>query len=93
MGERVAFGILQEQMLNYNEPVSMTFRSFDGDTITIATNGGRQASDVMVHITGPTGEDPLPLHKWWGRHVVAGPTDEAYVDITPVSNWTSSSAA
>ncbi|MEM6941610.1 MAG: bromoperoxidase [Pseudomonadota bacterium] len=37
MGERVAVGILLEQMQSYDEPVSMTFRSFDGDKITIST--------------------------------------------------------
>ena len=94
MGERVAFGILQEQMLNYNEEVSMTFRSFDGDTITIWTNGGRRASDVMVRITDTTNSD-IPLSVWWNRHVAefAGPVDQTFVDITPVSNWTQSSAA
>ncbi|MEM9248428.1 MAG: bromoperoxidase [Pseudomonadota bacterium] len=35
MGERVAVGILVEQMRSYDEKVEMVFRSFDGDLIEI----------------------------------------------------------
>lgn len=37
MGERVAVGILVEQMRSYDEPVTMVFRSFDAEVITIST--------------------------------------------------------
>ena len=40
LGERMAVGILQEQMLTYREPLSMRFTSFDGDHIMIAGTGG-----------------------------------------------------
>ncbi|MEO0569926.1 MAG: bromoperoxidase [Pseudomonadota bacterium] len=37
MGERVAVGILVEQMSSYDEPVRLVFRSFDGEVITVST--------------------------------------------------------
>jgi len=42
MGERIAVGILQEQMTNYPERVSITFPSFDGERVeVISRNGAR----------------------------------------------------
>ncbi|MFN0120004.1 MAG: vanadium-dependent haloperoxidase, partial [Blastocatellia bacterium] len=35
LGERVAIGILEEQKLTYNEPVTMSLTKFDGTRITI----------------------------------------------------------
>ncbi|MEL7115935.1 MAG: vanadium-dependent haloperoxidase [Pseudomonadota bacterium] len=35
LGERIAAGILQEQMLTYNEPVELSFRDFDGEMVEI----------------------------------------------------------
>jgi len=60
MGERVAAGILQEQMATYNDPCSMRLPSFDGDRIVISTTGrGDGRLDVLG---GDAGE-------WWSRHL------------------------
>ena len=65
MGERVAVGVLQEQMLTYREPLSMRFTSFDGDRILITGSGGSvegqtasgyDRADARVHIW-PAGDD------------------------------------
>lgn len=45
MGERVAVGILLEQMQSYDEPVSIVFRSFDGEIIEIST---ANAHEVII---------------------------------------------
>lgn len=66
MGERVAVGMLEEQMLTYSEPVSMTFTSFDGDTIKISTDGGKSAESVQVLIN----DGAISHDDWWSRHVV-----------------------
>ncbi len=63
MGERIAVGILQEQMTTYPDPCSMRVPSFDGDRLLISTTGrGDAALDV---IGGDAGE-------WWGRHLAQG---------------------
>jgi len=60
MGERVAAGILQEQMATYNDPCSMRLPSFDGDRVILSTSGRGDATlDVMG---GDAGE-------WWDRHL------------------------
>ncbi|CUH82461.1 hypothetical protein [Tropicibacter naphthalenivorans] len=58
LGERIAVGILHEQMSNYNEPVSMYLKSFDGDRITIKTDG---KFDVELDVEGKTAD-------WWLRN-------------------------
>ena len=63
MGERVAVGMLQEQMLCYGEPVSMRFHSFDGDKIAIRTTGDHL--DAAVEIDGDSGK----FCEWLRRHV------------------------
>ncbi len=71
MGERIAVSILQEQMLTYREPVSMRFKSFDGDHILIAGTGGTiGANDALVFVwdedgNGGTEQD---FKDWWNRH-------------------------
>jgi hypothetical protein len=65
MGERVAVGILLEQAPCYGETVEMTFKSFDGDLITIAGNGG---SCPSLSIMDRAGRVVQPDH-WWLRHV------------------------
>lgn len=60
MGERVAVGILQEQMLTYNERVTLRFRDFDGHDITLATDGTGMASKVTL--TPPAG---MTEAEWW----------------------------
>ncbi len=61
LGERVAVGILHEQMTNYNEPVSMNFHSFDGDRVTISTDG---MDDVTLDVSNGTPQ-------WWLRNTGA----------------------
>jgi len=48
LGERVAVGILQEQMLAYPEPVSMRLHTFDGEQMTIAGKGDGETATVDV---------------------------------------------
>ncbi len=67
MGERIAVGLLQEQMLTYREPVSMRFTSFDGDNVLISgTGGSRGNNDALVDIWGADG-DKVTLDDWWVR--------------------------
>lgn len=61
LGERVAVGILHEQMTNYNEPVSMHFHSFDGDRVTIARD---KYGKITLDVTGGTAQ-------WWLRNTGA----------------------
>ena len=60
MGERVAAGILQEQMATYNDPCSMRLPSFDGDRVVISTTGRGDAR--LEVLGGDAGE-------WWSRHL------------------------
>lgn len=46
LGERVAVSIIEEQLSLYDEPVSMSFTTFDGEPITISSNG--DTSRVVV---------------------------------------------
>lgn len=64
LGERVAVGILEEQMHNYAEDVKMHLRSFDGDQITIE----RRGKLVETHIRD-SAMAPVHMHDWWVRHV------------------------
>jgi hypothetical protein len=65
MGERVAVSILLEQAPTYGEEVSLTFKSFDGDHITIYGEGGSCPSLSILDHRG----DPVADHDWWLRHV------------------------
>lgn len=67
MGERIAAGILEEQMLDYTEPLQLSFKSYDGDDITIGTNGGSTAAAVMFMVNGD--DNPAARDEWWLRHV------------------------
>ena len=49
MGERIAVGILQEQMLTYPEKVSMKLKTFDGEKMEIVGHGDGQSVDVNVN--------------------------------------------
>ncbi len=73
LGERVAVGILQEQMLTYPEATSMRFHSFDGDEIEIHSEGNSPlytSRDVTVQVNGRTEYDA-----WLKRHVSGAPGD------------------
>lgn len=63
LGERVAVSVLEEQMAMYDEVVSMTFTSFDGDRIRII--GNADSSRVIVH--DGSGQ-PVSSMAWYGRY-------------------------
>lgn len=70
-GERIAVGILQEQMLTYREPVSMRFTSFDDDYVMIAgTGGSKDMDDAMVFVWDKNkhGGTKADFQNWWTRH-------------------------
>ncbi len=48
MGERMAVGILQEQMLTYPEPVTMRLTTFDGERMMICGTGDGVKSSVKL---------------------------------------------
>jgi hypothetical protein len=58
LGERIAVSILEEHLSLYEEPVSMSFTSFDGEQIRIASNGGTS----RVIVDGSTSAD------WYDRY-------------------------
>ncbi|WP_432201301.1 hypothetical protein ACRAQ7_03600 [Erythrobacter sp. W53] len=66
LGERIAIGILMEQIPSYGEEVESTFKSFDGDLITIT---GTSASCPALAICDRDGLAASP-RDWWLRHVV-----------------------
>ncbi|SON55990.1 hypothetical protein HDIA_2449 [Hartmannibacter diazotrophicus] len=66
LGERVAAGILQEQMLNHSEPIQLRFPSFDGDKVIISTTGS--GSDVTVDVWAAD-DRPVTFEQWWLRQV------------------------
>ncbi|MEW4528097.1 hypothetical protein [Maioricimonas sp. JC845] len=68
MGERVAVGLLQEQMLTYPEPVAMRLESFDGDRILIETTGDRQTATVRIRKPNADRWQDF-TEEWWTRHV------------------------
>lgn len=64
MGERVAVGILLEQAPTYGDAVQSTFKSFDGDHITISGEAGACPSLSILDRAG-NAVDP---RDWWLRH-------------------------
>ncbi len=66
LGERVAYGILQEQMLTYNEPVRLNFHSFDGDWIELQTQGEDSPDTVSATILDQNGQ-AVSEADWWQR--------------------------
>ena len=71
MGERVATGILIEQMRQYDEPVEMDFQSFDGDHVHILKSDHDYA-DPRLFVHDSLGE-PVEFGDWWTRHLGEGP--------------------
>jgi hypothetical protein len=67
MGERIAIGILQEQLLNYSEPVSMRWHSFDGDALALRTDGGSTSSNVVLSINESSAT--RSVSDWWLKHI------------------------
>ncbi|WP_078117768.1 vanadium-dependent haloperoxidase [Thiosocius teredinicola] len=74
MGERIAVGILLEQAPTYGEAVETTFKSFDGDYITIYGEAGSCPALVVQDRYG----NPVSPHDWWLRHV---PGEELSEDL------------
>lgn len=64
MGERVAVGILLQQMPTYGERVDVRFNSFDGDLISISGEAGDCPSLVVMDKSGT----PVSPDAWWLRH-------------------------
>lgn len=62
LGERVATSILEEQLSMYGEAVSMSFTSFDGDRITVRSNGG--TGEVLVDTDGQR----VSAQSWYDRY-------------------------
>lgn len=60
LGERIAVGILEEQMLTYNEPVTLSFVDFDGFGLEIAHTGSKGDTPTLK---SNSGDD------WWLRPV------------------------
>lgn len=65
MGERVAVGILMEQLPTYGDAVETTFKSFDGDLMTITGEAGSCPSLSIMDRDG----NPVSPRDWWLRHV------------------------
>jgi hypothetical protein len=61
MGERIAVGIIQEQMLNYSERVAMEFDDFDGRRIRIEGSG--DPVELPKVFVGPEQKEADAL--WW----------------------------
>lgn len=66
LGERVAAGILEEQLLTYPEPVSFRFESFDGDRVVLRGTGDGQTIERYVYDT--TRKSEVTYQEWWKRH-------------------------
>lgn len=65
MGERIAVGILMEQAPTYGETMEMTFKSFDGDYVSLSGEGGSCPSMSILDKAG----NPVSHYDWWLRHV------------------------
>ncbi|MEM9439980.1 MAG: bromoperoxidase [Pseudomonadota bacterium] len=65
MGERIAVGILLQQAPTYGDYMETTFKSFDGDFITISGEGGSCPSLSVMDKEG----NPADPRDWWLRHV------------------------
>jgi len=84
MGERIATGILIEQMKQFNEPVEYSFESFDGDHVHILKNDFDYSEPrVYIHAASLNGQPrvEVSLADWWHRHSVS---EEATLLFTEV---------
>ena len=66
MGERVTTGILLEHLTQVDEPMEMSFHSFDGDFVHLLKTGG--GAEVDINITDSQGTS-VSLEQWWRRHL------------------------
>ena len=74
MGVRVAVGILLEQAPTYGDGMQLTFKSFDGDYVTLTGEGGSCPSLSILDRQGR----PVAVRDWWLRHV---PGEEVARDL------------
>ncbi len=82
MGERIATGILIEQMKHYNEPVELNFESFDGDHVHILKND-YDVADPRVYVQDASGRD-VGIDVWWHRHQTEESTSKLKLLIAPL---------
>lgn len=68
LGERVAVGILQEQMVTIPEPAVLRFETFDEDRLLIQTTGEGTKDAVTVHVWNPD-NTAVNFEEWWKRDV------------------------
>jgi hypothetical protein len=66
MGERVAVGILMQQAPTYGDYMETTFKSFDGDMISLSGEAGSCPSLSIMDKDGK----PVKPNDWWLRHVI-----------------------
>ena len=66
MGERIAVGILMEQAPTYGDYMETTFKSFDGDMVTLSGEAGSCPSLTVMDREG----NPVKPRDWWLRHVI-----------------------
>lgn len=64
MGERITVGILMEQSPTYGDYMETTFKSFDGDYITISGEANSCPSLSIIDCDG----NPVKPKDWWLRH-------------------------
>ena len=74
MGERIAVGILMEQAPTYGDGMQTSFKSFDGDYISISGEGGSCPKLSILDRDG----NPVSTRDWWLRHV---PGEELVEDL------------
>ena len=67
MGERIATGMLVDQMRQYNEPMEMDFESFDGDHVHLSKID-YDYSDARIYIHDAQNQ-PVSFEDWWLRHL------------------------
>ena len=84
LGERIAVGILQEQMSNYPDAVTMTFWDFDDNKIQIASSADVA---VMVRVNDAPASDA-----WWNCSPAASPVPSAQVFAANAASSSGSSA-
>ncbi len=68
LGERVAVSILVDQLSLYNEPVSMTFKSFDADRIRISSNGNEASLRISVNGSNGHPSELIAAELWYDRY-------------------------
>ena len=66
MGERVTTGILLEHLTQIDEPIEMSFHSFDGDFVHLVKTAGGSEVDIIITDSQRVS---VTLEQWWCRHL------------------------